>query len=55
MTRADALKAAAKRIDKYYGEMLYDGMPLWMAQQIEAARKKAHQRLADEALRKALA
>ena len=55
MTRAEALKAAAERIDRYHDEMLYDGMPLWMAQQIEAARKKAHQRLADEVLRKALA
>ena len=55
MTSADALKAAAERIDKYHDEMLWNGMPLWMAQQIEDARAKAHQRLADEAFRKALA
>ena len=38
MTSADALKAAAERIDKYHDEMLWNGMPLWMAQQIEDAR-----------------
>ncbi len=55
MTARESLKAAAERIDKYHDEMLYEGMPLWMAQQIEDARAKAHQKLADEALRKALA
>ena len=55
MTARESLKAAAEKIDKHFDDLLYDGMPLWEARHVEDARAKAHERLANEALGKALA
>ncbi len=54
MTKRESLKDAAERVDRKYDAMLYDGMPIEDARRVEIEREQAHQRLADEALRKAL-
>ena len=55
MNARESLRAAAEKIDKHFDGLLYDKMPLWEARQVEDARAKAHERLANEALGKALA
>jgi len=53
MTKEE-LRKAAEAIDKLHDSMLYDGMPRWLARQVEDERAKAHDRMTQEVLRKAL-
>lgn len=51
----DRLVLAAERIDTYYDNMLYDGMPMSDAHDVERQREIAHQNLAEETIRQAIA
>lgn len=51
----DRLVLAAERIDNFYDSLLYDGMPMSDAHDVERQREIAHQNLAEETIRQAIA
>jgi hypothetical protein len=48
--RPDPVQQEALAIDRYYDSLLYNGMPIAVAVEVEERRRQAHARLVNRAL-----